>query len=366
MRIRLWLFVIGYSLLGTCSCRLRYRAPVSQVTGPPISMKRFSSSLIGIFVIGGLALATIGIIAFGGQLWFRDRELIAVYFAESTYGLERGSAVRLMGVRVGRVSSINVSYGEGGAVVQVICELDRSPLSVHREQTPADIRQRETLERMVSDGLQARLELIGITGMLFLELDFFEVDPDKTLVLEHPDYVVVPGVPSALAGLSDNLAEIARQLGEIDFAGIGESATRLMDTATRTIEEAGVKELTERLHVTVDNMNELLESQELRGAIAAAGQSFEDISRLAQRLESQVDPLAENVTASSEELQQTLRQASQTFSALQEMIGPRAGLGVQLEGTLGTIESAARSVERLADYLERNPQALVRGRGDVR
>lgn len=323
-------------------------------------MKRFSPTLIGIFVIGALILGTIGLFSFGGQAWWREKETIALYFNESIHGLETGSAVRLMGVRVGQVSAINVRYSEGKTAVQVLCEVDRSP-TVSEGAIGNDIRERDTLEQMVADGLQARLDLIGITGMLFVEMDFFEEPPERAVALKHPEHVVVPTVGSVLTGVTDNLADIARELGNIDFAGLGESASRLLDHANATLEEARVDELFERLHVTVGRVNELLESGALQETLASAAQSFEDLSQLTQALESRVDPLAENFSATSDELRETLRRASGTLSALEDLVGPRLGLGSQMAETLTTLEEAARSVERLAEFLERNPQAILRG-----
>ena len=327
-------------------------------------MKRWNTTVIGVFVLGALVLAAVGIISFGAQAWWRDRAFVAIYFNESVQGLERGSAVKLMGVPVGRVSSINVTYlGQRGTMVEVVCEIDRSPF-VGNAGGKVEMRDREMLEEMVAQGLQARLDLIGITGMLYVEMDFLKEPRPLTLALEHPDYVVVPSVPSTFAGLLDNLAQISSELGEIDFAGLGKSATRLLDSATHVLTEAKLDELFADIRGMVANVNQLVDSDEVRRTIAAAGEGLEDFSRLARRLEAEVDPLSEAVTGSAEELRRTLRDVGQTFSAIQEMIGPRMGLGLQLGDTLGTIHEAARAVERLADFLERNPEAILRGRAE--
>lgn len=329
-------------------------------------MKRFSTTIIGIFVLGALLLAVVGVISFGAQAWWREREFVAMYFNESVQGLDRGSAVKLMGVSVGRVSAINVTYLSGSATaVEVICEIDRSPFAGNAG-GDVEMRDREILQEMVDSGLQARLELIGITGLLYIEMDFFEEPSARALALDNPDYVVVPTLPASFAGLVDNLAQISKELGTIDFAGLGESAAALLNTTNTILEEAKLKELIVEMRKTVDGVNQLLSSEELQRTIGAAGDSFEDFSRLARRLEAEVDPLSESVTASSDELRETLREVGQTFTDIQTLIGPQMGLGFQLGNTLNTIDEAARSIERLADFLERNPQAILRGRSDER
>lgn len=326
-------------------------------------MKRFNSAVIGGFVIGAILLAVVGVISFGAGGWWGDREYFVVYFNESVHGLERGSSVKLKGVRVGRISAINVSYDpkSGETFAQVVCELDRSRV-LDSEGNEVDMREPGVLEGMVERGLQARLNLIGITGMLFIEMDFFQEQPRRQLRAEHPELVVVPSVPSALAGVTDSLAGIARQLEAVDFEGIGRSVAQFLDTANHALEEARLEELMGRLHDAVESVNSILQSDELQGTVAAAGQTFEDISRLARKVEVQVDPLAENLDVTAEELRQTLQEASATFAAVQDLVGPRLGLGPQASEALGSINEAARSLQRLADYLERNPQTILRGR----
>jgi paraquat-inducible protein B len=45
-----------------------------------------------------------------------------------------------------------------------------------------------------------------------------------------------------------------------------------------------------------------------------------------------------------------------------KLIEPSAGLGPQLSNTLDEVTRAARSLRTLLDYLERNPESLIRGK----
>lgn len=175
--------------------------------------KRFSTTLIGLFVLGAALLTVVGFLAFAGKSWWRDTQEFVIYFDESVQGLERGSAVRLMGVRVGAVSEIKVRYDpQTGGRAQVICEVDRNRL-VSPSGEEIDMRNRESLEALIEQGLGARLNLVGITGMLFVELNFFpELAGQKIEERSQPERLVIPAVPSVMAGLSDNVAEIARRL----------------------------------------------------------------------------------------------------------------------------------------------------------
>ena len=69
---------------------------------------------IGVFVLGATALAVVGIIVLGAGKWFERSTTVETYFYESVQGLEIGAPVRLRGVRVGRVESIQLAREEYG------------------------------------------------------------------------------------------------------------------------------------------------------------------------------------------------------------------------------------------------------------
>lgn len=330
-------------------------------------MKRFSPTVIGVFVLGAMLLAVAGILSFGAQAWWRERESFVVYFKESVHGLNTGSAVKLMGVPVGRVAAIHVlNPGDGGTVVQVVCEIDRGSAGSGANGAGVDLREPDVLRRLVENGLQARLNILGITGMLYLEMGFFGKPPEATFGLDLSENVMVPSTPSVFGGLTDQLAGIAVEIGEIDFAGLAASASRLMDTTSETIEAARLEAVFAEVEAAVAGLNELIHSRELQDTLVAAREGFHSLRRLAERIEGEVGPLSDELSGTAEALRGTLREVAATFDGLQGMIGPRTALGREMTDTLRTIHDAARSVERLADFLERNPEAIVRGRGDSR
>ena len=51
-----------------------------------------------------------------------------------------------------------------------------------------------------------------------------------------------------------------------------------------------------------------------------------------------------------------------TFDDASALIEPNSVLGQQLDSTLQEVGGAARALRLLADYLERHPEALIRGK----
>jgi phospholipid/cholesterol/gamma-HCH transport system substrate-binding protein len=90
-----------------------------------------------------------------------------IYFGGSVSGLERGAAVRYLGVGVGRVQKLAIDPRDPGRV-QVIVDIDSS--------TP------------ISDKTLAELQLQGVTGLLFIDL--------KQMGANSPVPPLVPGIES--------------------------------------------------------------------------------------------------------------------------------------------------------------------------
>jgi paraquat-inducible protein B len=62
------------------------------------------------------------------------------------------------------------------------------------------------------------------------------------------------------------------------------------------------------------------------------------------------------------ELDRTLKSARQAVESADNLIAPNSTLRAELGGTLQEVSRAARGIRVLADYLERHPEALLRGK----
>ena len=64
------------------------------------------------------------------------------------------------------------------------------------------------------------------------------------------------------------------------------------------------------------------------------------------------------------ELDRTLASARKTLDTADDLIAPNSTLATGLDSTLDEVNRAARSLRVLADYLERHPEALLRGKSE--
>ena len=95
-------------------------------------MKKTTPTVIGVFVIGALALAVAAVLFFGSGL-FHDKRLRAVsFFNGSVAGLRVGAPVTFRGVPVGEVKSLGVRVmPDGQSIIQVNMELVPGMVAVY-------------------------------------------------------------------------------------------------------------------------------------------------------------------------------------------------------------------------------------------
>ena len=170
-------------------------------------------------------------------------------------------------------------------------------------------------------GLRAQLRSGNlITGQLYVAFDYFP-DAPKVKVDWNREVVELPVVPSTVEDVEAKIASIAAKLDKLPYEAIGNDLTKVLvslDQTLKSIDQAVSRldtDVTPGLKKTV---------QELSGAIATADRVLKNADA--------------TLVSRDAPAQQELRDALQALSA------------------------AARSIRVLADYLDRHPEALLRGK----
>ncbi|HVO95516.1 MAG TPA: MCE family protein, partial [Terriglobales bacterium] len=86
---------------------------------------RVSPTLIGVFVVGAVAVLVAAIVGLGSGVWFRKTYEFVLYFQGSVNGLNVGAPVKYKGVEIGSVTDIllQLEKPQPGRI-PVIIELD--------------------------------------------------------------------------------------------------------------------------------------------------------------------------------------------------------------------------------------------------
>jgi len=327
--------------------------------------KKSNPTMIGAFVVGAAILLAVGIAIFGGSELLAKRHIYVAYFVENTQGLRVGSNVLVNGVRVGQVS--NVALLVDNKTVEFMTEVtieilaDSYITTSNSVQLPKGTNVHSSLSRLIDDaGLRASLDVESfVTGQLVLDL---ALRPDTAPIRRGgvgAAYPEIPTIPSRSQELIGRVRTTIARLGEsFDIEAIGEHLKQAM---------AGI--------------DELANSQDLRESLAAINSiaNKEDTQELTTTLTNTLDKLRNAATDAStlmqnadtkldvlqpviEELVVTLDEAQSALGAATIALRGESTEAYQLGTTLHEVEKAARALREFLDYLDRNPEALLRGK----
>ncbi len=98
----------------------------------------------------------------------------------------------------------------------------------------------------------------------------------------------------------------------------------------------------------------------MRQALDTLTRTFADADKMINRLDGEIAP---EVAATLADLRKTLATAERTLAGADStLVGKDAPAQQELRSALQEISRAARSISDLVEYLERNPNALIRGK----
>jgi len=233
-------------------------------------------------------------------------------FNESVRGLTVGAPVDFRGIVIGEVSAIRVHFDPVRKEFSIPVEVSIFPERlIPREDWQGNAGSTQSDRRMfanylVSKGLRAQLKTASLlTGQLYIAIDFFPAAP-KAAVDWSEKMPQLPTVPGNLQGLQDSITSLVAKLNRIPFDGI---------------------------------------SADLRKTLG-------DADTLLKTINTDVAPEAKETLSAAREALTSANRTLQSDSPLQQSTAE----------TMRELSRAAASVRSLADYLERHPESLIRGK----
>ncbi len=345
--------------------------------------QRASPTLIGAFVMGALALLVAGLLILGGGRLGGDRETLVLYFRTNTSGLKVGAPVVLKGVQIGTVKDIGVTFDEerGAFVVPVYVEIDQD-----RVDWPGEIRgeldSKGLYEKALQAGMRARLGSQSIvTGMLQIEVGFF---PGTPLILHGGGgrYRELPTIPSPLERLRGELEKIPVDHLVDQALAVLEGLRRLVDApeVPRILESlesasadlaqasASARDLMgtsgEDLGATLADARRVARvlADKLEGLLSALEVAATEVGRVAGGAVGEIGPTAQSLRRAAGSAEAAFVSAKATFDGISSAVDQGSPLHREALASLRALSAAAKSLKALADYLERHPESLIRGK----
>ena len=327
--------------------------------------KKANPALIGAFVFGAILIAIGAVIFFGTANLFTRKAVRVSFFDQSVSGLGVGANVKFKGVTIGKVTRVVLAFrGEGRpAFVKVYYEID--PAGVERSAgTKVDLFDETVhIHRVVDQGLRAKLDFESlISGQLYIALDFYKNAAPPVFHKEYmePDVFEIPVQPSDIEAILGNLTKAISNLGNIDFLSISKDLQALLTDARQGIDAMKLDQLGASLTHTADSVSNLVGGEEVKGTLTSIHQAFDQLNDTLKKI--QTETLTKDLNPTLEQAKATLVQLKESTAELNRMLKPNSGFRYQLDSSLSQIGAAADALQRLSEFLERNPNSIIFGR----
>lgn len=224
--------------------------------------------LIGLFIVVGLLLLAGGLIAFGAGQIFKPRIYIETYVNGTVQGVDVGTPVKFRGVSIGKVSNIGFAFNEYGAPNEV----DRNNyviilMEIDKEMFPGMFSENLTplIEKNVQQGLRARIEPLGITGMNYLELNYLQ-DPNQFPQLSFnwtPHYYYIPSAPGQLTNILDSVNNMMREIEGLDIRELSTNLNEIMAKLNQAVGDAQIEKISTGLQNLIGDVQKALNDAKL-------------------------------------------------------------------------------------------------------
>jgi paraquat-inducible protein B len=322
---------------------------------------------IGAFLVGSLALLIAAILIFGGGQFLKKKTDFVIYFDSALNGLNVGAPVKLQGVQIGTVKEISLELNQNASRITkpVVVEIDPGIImdsSGRPWQAAATLKQRkQNAKRLIDAGIKAQLQTQSLlTGLLYVEFNFFPDEPVKLTNLNYKDLPELPSIPTTADQLKNTADELLTKFRKLP-----------------------IEDMVNDLAATLKEVRDIAASDELKKNRAVLAKTLQDTEKLVANLNRNLVPLVNNmngtvtdtrtmvqqftremrpVLTSTEKTLSTatsvLQESKHTLNSVDAIAAPDAPLWQSLEA----LRDAAQSTKDLTDYLERHPDSIIYGK----
>ena len=288
--------------------------------------RKTTNFLVGIFVIGGIALGMAAVIWIGVTGYFQQGEMYVTYMKESVQGLAKDSTVKFLGVEVGRVDKVRVAP-------------DNQHIGVYMK-----IDMRGDLSQTVT----AQLKAAGITGVMYIDLDYrkpgdLELAPKVDFPAEYP---IIPSKPSEISQIISGVQEVVEKLRQVDTQGISAqiiTTTRQMEQFLKGAQMTAIMNKVEAASANLQALtakgNQIVQGIEVKPLLGEAQSALQEVRNLSIRLKEDLEAFK-----------------------LREVGFKTRNIATEIQGASANLKKTTETLELLVERLYERPPDLFFGK----
>ena len=184
-------------------------------------MRDTSYVKLGAFVCLGAVLLLALCVVLGRGAFGPKAILLETYVEGTVQGVGAGSPVKYRGIPIGTVRSVGFAWAvyhdripaspDGARAARYA----RIVFAVEDEMLASTDFAGEELRRQIESGMRVSIKAQGITGVMYLNLDYEKDPPPPLPVPWETEHLLVPSVPSFSETMTDALQNVAREIGKL-------------------------------------------------------------------------------------------------------------------------------------------------------
>jgi paraquat-inducible protein B len=307
--------------------------------GRPLAHRKWELAVLSILCAGFASAASAEVAPIVDGVPFLIR------FHGSVRGLVPGAPVEVQGNRIGEVKSVGVEYASDRnsfvAPVGIVVQPSLFPAAGAAPHTAAEVYY--AADVLVQRGLRAQVsdtQLLGGEAIVTLDMQ--------------------PGAPPATLDRSGKVPELPAGTTQ------QERIAQKLQPLIAKLADAPIDRVFAELQESMAALNQLVTGPELRGALEELRGASADLRNVVDRLGARSDTLIANLNETVRSTNRLIDHTGQTLATIDRQVGDRSPLLADIRGLVQQMDGAARSMRLMAEYLERNPNALITGKSDHR
>jgi len=324
---------------------------------------------VGALVLAGSTILVLGLLSLGAFKQFRTTYEFCTVVSTSVQGLAKGAKVKLKGVEIGEVKRVKIMESLDDIIIfmkfdpESFAESFSKKIDIKKIVRSGEILNDQKGQELIDKGLRAALKYDGITGNLYVEIDFY--DPVKyparevKLPPESPPYL--PSVQSTTIGsLIDETQKAVAKIAKVDFEGLSSRASEFLDNANGILKDKRVDSTLDRVESISKNLDEL--ARTLNGGITKEHiESFMgEIKDTLANVNSAINLLRR--TFEEMKLPEAAVKTKRLLDSSESFVRSAEAMRSQISESLARLNSSLEAARTLLDYIERNPNSILTGK----
>lgn len=309
------------------------------------------------FVMAASIIAVAAVMVFGAAKFFSRTENFISFFSESVNGLDVGAPLKYKGVKIGKVEGIFISSSKNikESSVSVVYSIDIDQL---RRKTGTDFKDySDWMDEQIAEGLRAKLNYQSIvTGMLYIELDFIADKGEKyDLKYGGTRFKEIPTAKSGLSELAKGFEKTMADVAKIDFAAIGQNVHSAIVKVNEKLDGIDAKAISDSAVSALKGVDELARNKDVAESIKKLDALLSDSDALVNDARAELKKFSASGTSIVARLDEVLRNVN-------SVVAPQSPFRYQIAVLLKTMNESMSYISNFTDYLQRNPNSLLRGK----